>query len=416
MTTVCAAILVAALQAAPAQAADVIAELRVPGNHIVPDEEVVRIAGVTIGAPLGPDTIALVRRRLQASGHFETVDVLKRFASIEDPSRITLVLIVNEGPVRIDVPEAPGAPPQIVRRSGLRNLMWLPILDAEDGYGLTFGARVAYAGVLGDRSRLSSPLTWGGHRRAGLELDRTFAGGPIDRVQVGGSVDQRRNPAFEEDDFRRRLWVRAERAIGPLRVGAATGWQRVSFGALRDDMRSVSVDGTVDTRLDPVLPRDAVYGSVEVERLGFDGGRPATRLRLDGRGYVGLIGQPVLVVRAVREDASAPLPPYLKALLGGWSSLRGFRAGSFAGDTLVAGSIEVRVPLNSPLQVARLGVSVFVDGGAAYEKGQRLRDQRLRTGIGGSGWMTIAALRFSLSVAHGRGSGTRVNFGGGLTF
>jgi hypothetical protein len=61
-------------------------------------------------------------------------------------------------------------------------------------------------------------------------------------------------------------------------------------------------------------------------------------------------------------------------------------------------------------------VSAFVDAGTAYDKGQRLADQTARTGIGGSAWMTIAAFRMSFSVAHGRRSGTRVNFGGGLTF
>jgi hypothetical protein len=30
--------------------------------------------------------------------------------------------------------------------------------------------------------------------------------------------------------------------------------------------------------------------------------------------------------------------------------------------------------------------------------------------------MTITALRISVGVAHGKGAGTRVNFGGGLTF
>jgi outer membrane protein assembly factor BamA len=414
-----AAVIAVAVIAAPAaavQSAEIIAELRVHGNHITTDEEVIRIAGVSIGAPFWPTTIADVRARLRASGLFDTVEVLKRFASIEDPTRIALVLIVNEGPVRIERSDTPGDPPTIVRRGGLRNLMFLPILDAEDGYGVTFGARVAFAGLLGERSRLSSPLTWGGHRRAGIELDRTFLRGPLSRVDVGAAVEQRRNPAFDEDDQRRRLWVRGERAAGPLRAGATAGWQRVSFGALRDDIRSVSIDAAFDTRLNPVLPRDAVHAAASVERLFFDGGRVVDRLRVDARGYLGLLGQPVLVVRAVREDVSAPVPPYLRSLLGGWSSLRGFKAGAFTGDTLVAGSLELRVPLTSPLDVARLGVSAFVDAGTAYDKGQRLADQRFRTGIGGSGWVAIAAFRMSLSVAHGRGSGTRVNFGGGFTF
>ena len=59
---------------------------------------------------------------------------------------------------------------------------------------------------------------------------------------------------------------------------------------------------------------------------------------------------------------------------------------------------------------------MFVDTGTAYDKGAKYRDQTLSTGIGGSVWMTVTGFRMSLAVAHGRGSGTRVNFGGGLTF
>ena len=398
------------------QAAELIAELRVHGNHITPDEEVIRIAGVAIGAPFTATTIEEVRARVRASGLFDSIEVLKRFASIDDPSRIVIVMIVNEGPVRIDLPEAPGEKPRIVRRRAVRNFMFLPIVDVEDGYGITFGARVAHAGLVGERSRVSFPLTWGGHKRAGVELDRTFVSGPIGRLQLGTAIERRRNPAFDEQDDRRRLWIRGERGTGPVRAGGTVGWQRVSFGDDRDDFRSVAIDAALDTRLNPLLPRNAVYAFASVERLFFDGGRTIDRVRLDGRGYLGLLGQQVLVLRAVRQDVSEPVPPYLRSLLGGWSSLRGFKAGAFTGDTLVAGSLELRIPLNSPLDAGTVGVSAFVDAGSAYDNGQRLADQRVRTGIGGSAWMAIAAFRMSFSVAHGRGSGTRVNFGGGLTF
>ena len=110
------------------------------------------------------------------------------------------------------------------------------------------------------------------------------------------------------------------------------------------------------------------------------------------------------------------MPPYLRSLLGGWSNLRGFEAGAFTGDTLVAGSAEVRVPLSPVLSDGKLGVSVFVDAGAAYDKGRRLKDADIRTGAGGSVWVTLLAFRMGVSVAHGKGAGTRVNFGGGLSF
>ena len=401
----------------PGQSSETIAAIRVHGNHLATDDEIIAIAGVAAGAPFGPTTIADVTERLKAAKRFDDVTVLKRFASIADPLQVLLVIIVNEGPVRIDVPDDPNAPLRVVKRRGFRNLMFMPILDAEDGYGVTFGARVAWVGQIGRRSRVSFPLTWGGLKRAGAEVEHSFDRGPLTRLEFGAAIQRQTNPAFDEDDDRKRVWARAERALGDVRLGATAGWQRVSFAEIRDDVQSIGADVAFDTRIDPILPRNAVYLAAAAERLQFSSGGPDTvRTRLDGRGYIGLIGQTVLVLRAVRQDADQPLPPYLRYLLGGWSSLRGFKAGSFTGDTIVTGSIELRIPLNATISIAKLGVSVFADYGKAYDRGQRFRDVRLERGYGGSVFITVAAFRLSLAVAHGVGSGTRVNFGGGLTF
>ncbi len=401
-----------------AQAAEVIAEIQVHGNHVTPDAEVIALAGIAIGAPFTTDTIAQVRAKLKAVGKFEDVDVLKRFASIADASKITVVIIVNEGAVRIEFEKgADGEEVAVVkRRSGLRNLMFLPILDGEDGYGLTYGVTASLADVAGKRSRLSFPVSWGGTRRAGAEVEKNFVSGPLTRVEIGGAIQRRTNPAYDEHDDRRKGWIRAERALGYVRLGANAGWERVSFGPLDDDLNTVGGDVTFDTRIDPTYPRNAVMATAGWEHVSFKSGGTLQRTRLDGRGYLGLIKQSVLALRVMREGANAPQPAYLRPLLGGWSNLRGFEAGAFVGDIVVAGSAELLVPLSSPLSVGRLGVSVFVDAGVAYDFGQRLKDQVRQTGIGGSVWMSATVFRLSLSVAHGRGAGTRVNFGGGLTF
>jgi hypothetical protein len=66
--------------------------------------------------------------------------------------------------------------------------------------------------------------------------------------------------------------------------------------------------------------------------------------------------------------------------------------------------------------VGKLGVSLFADWGTAYAHGQRFRDQRLLRGTGAGVWLTVTAVRVSLAVAHGQGAGTRVLFGGVLTY
>lgn len=413
---------VAAASQAPAEPLrEVVTDVRVHGNQITPDAEIVRLAGIAPGDPFESSTIARVRAALDHTGKFRHIDVLKRFASIADPSQILIVIVVDEGPVSVEAAGVPGEPVRVVRRRALTNVMFMPILEGEDGYGLTYGARVAYVGVTGKRGRLSMPLAWGGRKQAGVVFERDFVSGPLTRFQVGAAIGRSTNPAFREDDTRRRMWIRAERAMGLVRTGGEIGRQTVEFGGVRDRVRSVGADVTFDTRVDPVLPRNAVYAAAGWTHLQFaDRGvadrTGVDRVRLDGRAYRGLIGQSVIVARVLHERTSGPLPDYLDPLLGGWSSLRGFRAGSFVGDRLLQSSLELRVPVSSPLQAAKLGVSAFADSGTGYDWNQRLADRPFHTGIGGSAWLVLTAFRAEFSVAHGLGAGTRVNFGLGLLY
>jgi len=409
-----------------AQAGEVIAAVLVHGNQVVPTDEVISLSGVKVGDRFTDKTIADVTARLKASGKFDSVEVRKRYASIEDMSQITLVILANEGPVRIDLPQLPGGEVKVVTRNVWHNLMFMPLLDGEDGYGFTYGVRVAYAKPIGPHSRLSFPLTWGGTRLAGIELDRTFLSGPVSRIEFGGAIQQKKNPAYDLRDGRNRVWGRVEKVIGRVRLGSTGGYQRVSFADVIDHFTTIGADATLDTRLDSSLPRNAVYVNASIEHVMFGDtsttlpageGTSLNRMRLDARGYVGLFGQQVLVARVLGEDVDRPAPIYLRSLLGGWSNLRGFEAGFRTGDTLLATSLEWRMPITSPLSsFGKLGVSVFVDWGTAYDHGQEVRDQKWDQGAGAAVWMTITAFRMSVGVAHGKGSGTRVNFGGGLTF
>jgi outer membrane protein assembly factor BamA len=356
-------------------------------------------------------TIEGIASRLRATRRFESVQVLKRFASIADPTQILIVIMVDEGPVRIERTGDPDHPTRVVRDRRL-NLMFLPVLYAEDGYGVTYGARFAWPEPAGKQSRVGFPLTWGGDKRAGAELDKTFDGGPVDRVVAGASISRRTNPFYEQDDDRARVWARGERIVTrSLRAGATIGWQRVSFLGSHDSLPHAGADVTFDTRVDPILPRNAVYARAAWEHIAG-----ANRLDLDARGYLGLFGQNVLALRVQQSDADGPLPPALKPLLGGLANLRGFKTGVAAADALTAASAEVIVPLTSPISVGRIGVSGFVDAGTAYDHGQRLADQTWKEGIGGSVWFSAAFLRLNIAVAHGRGSSTRVHIGASATF
>lgn len=396
--------------------------IQVQGNTVTSESEIVQLAVLQVGMVLDATTLAAAAERLRRSEKFDRVEVLKRFASIADPSQILCVIVVDEGPVKVLWDQARVEPDGTVvfapvRKQRGARFMFVPVLDFEDGYGFSYGLRSAIPNPLGTGSFLSFPATWGGEKRAGVELEKEMGTPVFSRVKGGAAITRREHPFFEQNDDRRAVWVRAERDIlRSLRAAVSAGWDRVSFGGERDRFVRVGMDVVLDTRLDPMLARNAVYARASWDRLVFGQEAAAHRTDLEARGYVGLPGQAVVVLRALRQDSNRPLPPYLGPMLGGTASLRGLAAGSAVGDTLVAGSVELRLPLTSPLSLGKLGVSTFVDVATVYEKGQRLRDQPLDRGGGGGVWFSAAFLRVNIYVAHAVGHSTRAHFGTSVLF
>jgi outer membrane protein assembly factor BamA len=413
---VIAAVLLAALLAPQAAPPEVLAEVQVRGNVATPDEEIRRLAGLEIGMPVAPDVTARVMERLRAAKRFDRVDVLKRYASLTDPTQIVVVVIVDEGAVSIWKTGDPNHPTRVTRRRW-PNLLFAPLFSRDSGYGMTYGARLTHPEPAGRDSRISFPMTWGARKRIAAEFEKRLARGWITRIEAGGSVSRRLNPLFDANDDRIAVWFRPERRITPsLRVRALTGWQRASFQSVTDRFTSLGGEAVFDTRLDPFLARNAVFLQASRSRLAFQEREAVNRTALEAHGYIGLIGQTILVASAKKDGADGPLPDYLRPLFGGPSSVRGFKTGAASGDSLVAGSLELRVPLTSPLSFGKVGVSAFVDAGTVYDAGERLADQQLQRGAGGSVWFVAAFLRFNVAIAHGVGGSTRVHVGGNLTF
>jgi outer membrane protein assembly factor BamA len=408
LTFVCALLL-----AAPALAQEVIGEVRVHGNHTTPDADILSLAGLMVGTTVTPTLLADAEKRLRDAGRFSTVDVRKRFRSISDPNDVLVVVLVDEVVGISDIDLTPG-PLKRFRGAG----MWLPVLDYADGYGFTYGARFSFVDVIGKRSRISVPLTWGGERRAALEVERGFDRGPFSRVEGTVAIVRRENPHFEIGETRRTVQARAERALTTwLRVGATAGATSVSFGDLDEAHTHTGADFIVDTRRDPAFPRNAVHTVVGWNHLRFDDHPHTTRRTADLRGYVGLIGSSVLAVRMFTSQVNHPLPQYEQALLGGTSMLRGYEFGYRIGDNLAAISAEVRVPITPPLTMSRFGIKAFVDYGTVYAHGAKLKDQTFDRGVGGGVFMTVTVLRMGLDVAWPKGGDKpRWHFGLGVTF
>jgi outer membrane protein assembly factor BamA len=397
-----------------AQSSETIREVRVHGNHTTPDADILALAGLTLGAAASGDAITQAEERLRASGRFTSVEIRKRFRSITDPSDILVIVLVDE---RAGVSESdltPGA----LKRFRLAG-MWLPVLDYADGYGFTYGARVSFIDVLGRRSRVSVPLTWGGERQAALEVDRSFERGPFSRVEGALALTRRENPHFEIADTRRSARVRAERSFTSwLRAGAAVSVTNVAFGDLDESHTTTGADVVIDTRRDPAYPRNAVHVTAGLEHLAFPADRGVNRRIADVRGYLGLIRSTVLALRVTTSQVDAPVPLYEQRLLGGTSLLRGYRFGYRAGDNLAAVSAEIRAPITSPMNIGRFGFKGFVDYGTVYRHGERLSGQAFDRGIGGGVFLTATVVRMGLDVAWPKSEPRkpRWHFGLGVTF
>lgn len=424
-----------------AQGPLIVEDVRVHGNHSTPDEEILRIAGITIGTPMESGLAEAARKRLEDSGRFSSVEIRQRSRSIDDPSRVALIILVAEHPavrpvIDVDIPAVPGVLGRLRSQT-----MFMPIFSIKDGYGLTYGLRTSFVGGRQSTTRLSVPASWGGTRQLALEAEKTLTrqrrGAPgitgTDRGIVSGGLTRLRgsaglwrqeHPYFEQGQFRQYLDGEISYRPKPVfGVGATAGLAAVSFGEVDDRMTSGGLFAEVDTRRDPLFPRNAVYARTSWTRLSFenpeqsgvpDGGR--SRWQHDLRGYLGVLGQVVLAARLQVDAVDAPLPAYVQPIFGGADTLRGIRAGYTVGDNLWSAMVEARAPITSLLRTTRFGVLAFYDTGATWNYGQRWRDAGREEGVGGGIFLVNPFFQFQFSVARGLGRSTRVHASTGVSF
>ena len=379
-------------------ATETVVEIRIHGNHSVPDEEVLELAGIAVGDLVDSAELDAVAGRLATSGRFETVEVHKRYRSLTATDRIALVIVVRERPRRLD------------------RLMFAPILRYDEGYGISYGLGFGLVDVPGQGGRVSVPMTWGADRRTAVEVERPFGNEAVGLLRGGASSGRRVHPHFEVEDHRSRVWGGVERRLAfGVRAGAEAAREEVVFGGLTDRLTRVILLLEYDS-LSGMFPRDDVKLRAAVERLSV-AGHPAAVLRpsVDAQAFKGVGGQAVLAARVLYEGASAPLPPYERSLLGGLGTLRGWKFAARVGDSLLAASIELRLPLSSPLATGKTGFLLFYDTAAVWNAGSA-RDQWLE-GVGVGVFVdlpVIGSVRFD--VGHDLRGGVVVHSVAGFGF
>ena len=332
--------------------------------------------------------------------------------------QVALVILVRERPgARFSNPVL-----RALAAAG-RRLMVAPIVDHREGYGVAYGALTSFVDAVGPGGRLSVPATWGGHKRIALEMETPIRGPAIDRLWASGSRGRRRHPYFDVDVDRTRFAVAAGRRLPRgFRMNGEAAWEEARFAGRSD--RFVREAAYLDCGGPPAnARRNTVVVRAGIERLAIDGGVGSiTRPRLDARAYRAVGGQAVLAARLYFAGASAPLPPYEQALLGGspaaGGTLRGWRAGAAAGDRIAAASMELRLPITSVLSEGRIGLRFFYDTAAVYDADRPIRNARFQEGAGAGVFFLPPGFGFpmSIDVAGDPDGGVRVHVSAGFGF
>jgi len=383
----------------PVCLAEIVDSVRLQGNFKTPDAEVLRLAGISVGSDLGNVSLSEVEKRLLANGHFESVHVAKRYPSLVDTERVVLLIEVRE------------------KQTVKSRFMVMPILSGSDEYGLTYGARFSAIDLLGSKERISFPLSWGGVREAAAEIEFPTRIPEVGSLFAEGGVNWKENPHFELGDLRKEFLGGLRNRFGPIVYEASAGWTDVDFGDLDDRFLTYGAQIAVDTRQNSNLPRDAVYLGFGWRRMALaDMGPDFNLYRTDLRGYKGLWGQAILAAQVLYDKADGHLPDYQRPFLGGASTLRGHEPGELVGDNRVVSSVELRLPVTSPLAIYHAGFDAFWDSGTVFDDGQSLRDSKFEHGVGVGAFILIAGFGFKVDLAHDLGGSFRLHFSTGFRF
>ena len=238
-------VLVLLLLGGVAGAGQTVSFVRVHGNRALSSQEVLALARVAAGDAFDPSLPDQIRERLRDSRRFESVEVRVRYRSLDGTGDVGLIVIVRE------------------RRLVSDRFLIGPLIRYSEEYGLTFGARMDLVDVPSEAARLSFPLTWGGERQAGAEMNiqlGKFAREDATK-RLSFSFGRRRtvHPHFAVPDDRLMFGAAYDVAIRNLQFGGFAEWTDASFDTLEERFSVLGVKAAFDTRIDPTIPGDAVY-------------------------------------------------------------------------------------------------------------------------------------------------------------
>lgn len=394
-----------------------VGDVRVIGNRHVRTEVIRREIPFQRGDVYDPAKLEAAQERIAGLPGIDYSDIRVDYVAADSTLRLTAI-----------VTEKSALSGQILLQRGYENDM-------------SFGLRIAERNLRGRSELLSGAFLLRGNRmvrahwqdpwiatrhRIGVgvrgwyagydyvyhDLGDSLSGAGVDRA--GGEV--------------RVFWSRG----GPSRVFASAGFESVDGG--RDGVTNepggdryatLGLGGRFDRRDSVTFPWSG--GMVRASAREIGPGDPAFSIletSANASAFVSVVGRVVVGAAAafVWRDG-ARIPAYRREHLGGSRTLRGYDFGSFHGINSLVGSAELRVPVNfsrhEPVEDVLLGIEVhaFVDGGAAWERGEDVTSDLFHTTYG-IGLALLNRQIPGLRIDHGwhRGSKGRWEIDVGMKF
>ena len=140
----------------------------------------------------------------------------------------------------------------------------------------------------------------------------------------------------------------------------AVAWREANFG----ETRSVTLSHVTDTRDNIYSPTEGNRIALTTEFAGLGGDFNYQKYTIEDQRFFKVGHAQVIALRGQLGKANGSLPESAQYMVGGQTTLRGYRDDQFRGNTMMLGTVEYRFPIVNKVQGA-----LFTDFGDAWGGG-----------------------------------------------
>ncbi len=294
----------------------------------------------------------------------------------------------------------------------------MPSLGNDNLYGLYAGFKAGYKNLRGRREKLEFETRFGRLQKYRLAYSNPWFGGPL---HLFTTLELKRElylyifgdywPVFRiySNELAFTLGFRPVRKIA---IGITASHERIAVnhtpasfsGTGTDKMPSCEPFIEIDTRDWQLYPQRGWYAKASYQKY-LDSAISFARTSFDVRRTQSLPGNKILVLRVWSILSRGSIPVYKRAHLGGSKNLRGYYTGKFAGDNVLAGSAEWRLPIGfqpGPQNSVNIGTVLvfFVDTGTTWWQGEHWESKRFHSSVGVGFHFLLQEMVFSIMYGN----------------